>query len=98
MPLLKTIYDGIKKRMYHFQQSIKKQLETLSSDEDQYDDISYVKKFFEEKNKSIEHKEYFSDQQLIVSLLDFFTGGSGTGKNIKLMKSLRLTVNVAYSR
>ena len=85
MPFLRTIYDGIKKRMYQFQQSIRKQLETLSRDEDQYDnDLSYVKKFFEEKNKNIEHKEYFSDQQLIVTLLDFFTGGSGTGKNIVL--------------
>ena len=38
--------------------------------------ISYVDKFLQEK-KSREN-EYFSDKQLIVTLLDFFTGGSGT--------------------
>ena len=39
--------------------------------------MSYVEKFLQEKSREND-EYYFSDKQLIVTLLDFFTGGSGT--------------------
>ena len=57
-------------------QSIIKELQQLKHDSNDDQVMSYVDKFLQEK-KSREN-EYFSDKQLIVTLLDFFTGGSGT--------------------
>ena len=73
---LRNIYAQIKKCLHQFQQSIIKELQQLKHDEEETEVMSYVDKFLQEK-KSREN-EYFSDKQLIVTLLDFFTGGSGT--------------------
>ena len=72
---LRNIYAQIKNCLDQFQQSIIKELQQLKHDEET-EVMSYVDKFLQEK-KSREN-EYFSDKQLIVTLLDFFTGGSGT--------------------
>ena len=73
---LRNIYAQIKKCLHQFQQSIIKELQQLKHDDEETEVMSYVDKFLQEK-KSREN-EYFSDKQLIVTLLDFFTGGSGT--------------------
>ena len=78
LPFLRNVYARVKGCMTKFQSRLSKVIDELPKDiDDQYEtSSSYVQKFIDEKN--IESNKYFTNEQLIVSLLDFFTGGSGT--------------------
>ena len=78
LPFLRKVYARVKECMTKFQSRLSKVIDDLPKDVDVLYETnsSYVQKFLDEKN--IESNKYFTNEQLIVSLLDFFTGGSGT--------------------
>lgn len=67
MPVLGNVYKRVKDHMDAFKDKIQKQMDLVD------DDNCYVSRFDREKAS-----ETFTSEQLVCSLLDFFTGGSGT--------------------
>ena len=75
IPYLKHFqpYKGIFEKVQHHMLAFKKQLLNFIDSED---DNSYAARFNEAKRNS--ESAQFTEEQLITSLFDFFTGGSGT--------------------
>nr|APH81378.1 cytochrome P450 CYP3038A1 [Tigriopus kingsejongensis] len=78
IPPFSQIYKRIHKHMGIFKEFlsnfVQEEKASLSTDFDR----GYIDSFLRAQARGREAGEYFSDQQLVISVQDFFTGGSGT--------------------
>jgi len=76
IPPFSFIYTNVKQNMDVFKQYMRNLVNSESKSFEEDDIKGYIDCFIQERNKT--GSGYYEDEQLIVTLIDFFTGGSGT--------------------